>query len=170
MVSQFPLSSDFVLLGDAMNQLLQDSFVPSGGARPGWSTGTRNGTTARPMPLDVYATSDEAVVIAAVPGMTPENLDITYTQNTLTLSGSVPSAAESEQGQHATWYMRELWSGQFQRTVTLPFEVDASKAEATFEHGIVRINLPKAEWTKPQKIAITTGSGQQEAIGAGANS
>ena len=72
------------------------------------------------MPLDVYATPDEAIVIAAVPGMTPENLEITYTQNTLTLSGSVPNVAESEQGQNATWYLRELWSGQFQRTVTLP--------------------------------------------------
>jgi HSP20 family protein len=121
------------------------------------------------VPLDVYATPEEAIVIAAVPGMTPENLAITYTQNTLTLSGSVPNVAESEQGQHATWYLRELWSGQFQRTVTLPFEVDASKAEATFEHGIVRITLPKAEWTKPQKIAIKAGSGQ-EAIGAGSGS
>jgi len=63
-----------------------------------------------------------------------------------------------------------LWSGQFQRTVTLPFEVDASKAEATFENGLVRIALPKAEWTKPQKIAITAGSGQQEAIGSGSGS
>jgi HSP20 family protein len=170
MVSQFPLSSDFVLLRDAMNQLLTDSFVPSGGGRSGWSNGTRNGMTARPMPLDVYVTPDEAVVIAAVPGMSPENLEITYTQNTLTLSGSVPNVAESEQGQNATWYLRELWSGQFQRTVTLPFEVDPSQAEATFEHGIVRITLPKAEWTKPQKIAITVGSSQQEAIGAGSSS
>ena len=169
MVSQFPLSSDFVLLRDAMNQLLTDSFVPSGGGRSGWGSGTRHGTTARPMPLDVYATRDEAIVIAAVPGMNPEQLEITYTQNTLTLSGSVPCADESEQGQNATWYLRELWSGQFQRTVTLPFEVDASKAEATFEHGIVRITLPKAEWTKPQKIAIKAVSGQ-EAIGAGSGS
>jgi HSP20 family protein len=77
--------------------------------------------------------------------------------------------AESEQGQHVAWYLRELWSGQFRRTVTLPFEVDASKAEASFEHGIVRITLPKAEWARPQKIAIKAGSGQQ-AIGAGASS
>jgi HSP20 family protein len=165
MVSQFPLSSDFVHLRDAMQQLLQDSFVPSGGSRYGWSTGFR----ARPLPLDVYATPDEAVVIAAVPGMSPEQLEITYTQNTLTLSGSVPSAAESEQGQNATWYLRELWAGQFQRTVTMPFEVDASRAEATFEHGIVRITLPKAERAKPRKIAIKPGS-SQEAIGAGATS
>jgi len=120
----------------------------------------------RPIPLDVYATPDEAVVIAAVPGLNPENLEITYTRNTLTLSGTIPSASESEQGQQVTWYMRELWSGQFQRTLTLPFEVDASKAEATFEQGIVRITLPKADWAKPQKIAVTAGGGQQ-AIGAG---
>ncbi len=167
MVSQFPLGSEFVHLREAMHQLLQDSFVPSGGSR----YGTRPGTRAMrwPVPLDVYATPEEAVVIAAVPGMSPEHLDITYTQNTLTLSGSMPSAAESEQGQGSTWYLRELWSGQFQRTVTLPFEVDASQAEATFEHGLVRIVLPKAEWAKPHTIAITARSGQ-EAIGAGATS
>ena len=167
MVTQVPIGSDFVLLRDAMNQLLSDSFVPSGGARSGWSNGSR--TTARPMPLDVYATPDEAIVIAALPGMNPQDLDITYTQNTLTLSGSVPSAVDSEQGKNATWYAHELWSGQFQRTVTLPFEVDASKAEATFERGMVRITLPKAEWTKPQKIAIKAGSAQQEAIGGGSS-
>jgi HSP20 family molecular chaperone IbpA len=52
--------------------------------------------------------------------------------------------------------------------VTLPFEVDSAQAQATFEHGMVRITLPKAEWAKPQKIAIKTGS--QQAIAAGANS
>ena len=165
MVNQFPLSSDFVHLRDAMQQLLEDSFVPARGSRSGWGR-----AMPRPVPLDVYATPDEAVVMAAVPGMNPQDLEITYNQNTLTLSGSVPSAAESEQGKNATWFLRELWSGQFQRTVTLPFEVDAGKAEASFEHGIVRIRLPKAERAKPQKIAIKSGSGQQEAIGAGAGS
>jgi HSP20 family protein len=124
---------------------------------------------ARPVPIDVYATPDEAVVIAAVPGLNPEHLEITYTDNTLTLFGSVPGAVDSEQSKNATWYVHELWSGQFQRTVTLPFEVDAGKAEASFEHGIVRITLPKAEWAKPQKIAIKAGSGQQ-AIGTGSRS
>ena len=167
MVNTFPLGQDFVLLRDAMRQMLQESFVPSGGSRYAWSTGSH--WMARPLPLDVYATPDEAVVIATVPGLSPENLEITYADNTLMLSGSIPSAAESEQGQDATWYMHELWSGQFQRTVTLPFEVDPAQAQATFEHGIVRITLPKAEWAKPQKIAIKAGGGQQ-AIGTGAGS
>ena len=167
MVNTFPLGQDFILLRDAMRQMLEESFVPCGGSRYAWSTGSQ--AMARPLPLDVYATPDEAVVIAAVPGMSPENLEITYSDNTLTLSGTVPGAAESEPGQNATWYLHELWSGQFQRTVTLPFEVDPAQAQATFEHGIVRITLPKAEWAKPQKIVIKAGCGQQ-AIEAGANS
>lgn len=166
MVNQVPLSQDFVFLRDAMSQLLEDSFVPSGGRRwPGTSNGTRS--MARPLPLDIYATADDVVVSAAVPGMNPQDLEITYNQNTITIAGSIPTAADSEQGQHATWYIHELWSGRFQRTVDLPAEVDASKAEATFDNGIVRITLPKAAWTKPQKITITAASGAHEAIGAG---
>ncbi len=166
MVSQFPFGQDFVVLRDAMNQLLEDSFVPARGSR-GSSGG--NGTTVRPLPLDVYATQNEAVIIAAVPGMSPQNLDVTIDQNVVTLSGTVPTAAESEQGKGATWYLHELWHGQFRRSVTLPFEVDAGQADATFENGIVRIVLPKAERAKPHKIAIKAAGDQQEAIGAGAS-
>ena len=164
MVSQFPLSQDFVFLRDAMNQLLEESFVPSGSRR--WSATNGARTVARPLPLDVYATPDEVVILAAVPGMNPQDLEITYDQNTVTLSGAIPTATESEQGKDATWYLHELWHGQFRRSITLPFEADASKAEATFQNGVVRITLPKAEWTKPHKIAIKSGS-QQEAIAAG---
>jgi HSP20 family molecular chaperone IbpA len=95
-----PIGHDFVLPRDAMRQMLQESFVLSGGSRHAWSNGSQ--AMARPLPLDVYATPDEAVDIAAVPGMSPENLEITYTDNTLTLSGTVPGAAESEPGQKAT--------------------------------------------------------------------
>ena len=163
MVSQFPLGQDFVVLREAMNQLLEDSFVPTRSGRGG----SGNGKMVRPLPLDVYATQDEAVVIAAVPGMNPNDLEVIIDQNVVTLSGTVPTAAESEQGKNATWYVRELWSGQFQRSVTLPFGDEAAKAEATFDNGIVRITLPKAERAKPQKIAIRAAGGKQEAIASG---
>ena len=83
MVSQFPFGQDFVVLRDAMNQLLEESFVPSRGSR---STGS-NGTTVRPLPLDVYATQDEAVIIAAVPGMSQQNLEVTIDQNVVPSRG-----------------------------------------------------------------------------------
>lgn len=164
MVSTFPFGSDFVVLRDAVNQLLEESFVPTRGSR----NGGNNGTMVRSLPLDVYATTDEAVIIAAVPGMNAQDLDVTINQNVVNLTGSVPTAAESEQGKGATWYLHELWHGPFRRGVTLPFEVDAGRAEATFENGIVRIVLPKAERAKPQKIAIKSANGQQ-AIDASAS-
>jgi len=161
MVSQFPLTNHYVLLRDAVNQLLEESFVPS--------TGSRNGSSspARSLPLDVYATPDELVILAAVPGMNPAELEITYSQNTVTLAGTIPSATATEEGKAGTWYVSELWHGQFRRSLSLPFEVDASKAEATFEHGIVRIVLPKAEWTKPQKISIRVANQRERAIESG---
>ncbi len=158
MVSTFPFGSDFVVLRDAMNQLLEESFVPNRGSRSG---GSGNGAMVRSLPLDVYATSDEAIVIAAVPGMNAQDLEITINQNVVNLEGKLPTAAESDQGRGATWYLHELWHGPFRRSVTLPFEVDAAKAEATFDNGIVRITLPKAERAKPQRIAIRTADDQQ---------
>jgi HSP20 family protein len=164
MVSAFPFGQDFIVLREAMNQLLEDSFVPARGTRGV----TGDGSIARALPLDVYATPDEVVILAAVPGMDPKDLEVSIDQNVVTLAGSVPTATESEQGKNANWYLHELWHGQFRRSITLPFEVEAGKAEATFENGVVRITLPKAERAKPHKIAIKSGSGrQQEAISAG---
>src|SRR3954463_4104162 len=83
MVNHFPFGQDFVVLRDAMNQLLEESFVPARGTR------ASNGTaTARPLPLDVYTRQDEAIVIAAVPGMSPQDLEVTVNHSVVTLSGT----------------------------------------------------------------------------------
>ena len=165
-----PLSNEFVGLRQAMDQLLNESFVGSP-FRTLWSRGTGTGTgqTPWPLPLDVYATDQQVVVVAAVPGMRPEDLQVTYNQGTLTLAGTIQNVAEGEEAKGATWYAHELWSGQFRRALSLPFEVDADKADASFEHGIVRIVLPKAETAKPKTIAIKAGTSAQ-AIGSGAGS
>ncbi len=164
-----PLSNDFVGLRQAMDQLLNESFVGTP-FRTLWSRGgTGAGTAAFPLPLDVYATEHDVVVVAAIPGMRPEDLQVTYNQGTLTLAGTIQNAAEGEEAKGATWYAHELWSGQFRRSLSLPFEVDADKAEASFEYGIVRIALPKAETAKPKTIAIKAG-GASQAIGTGSQS
>ncbi len=141
------------------------------------------------MPLDVYATDDQVVIRAALPGIKPENLSISVYENTVTLSGTIagdeiPADAvwylrELPTGTFrravtlpfpadAVWYLRELPTGTFRRAVTLPFPVDAYHAEATFENGVVRVILPKAASAKPRKIAITSGE-QPKAVGAGAS-
>ena len=159
----------FVGLRQAMDQMLNESVVGTP-FRSLWSRGgTGTGATAFPLPLDVYATEQEVVVVAAVPGMRPDDLQVTYNQGTLTLSGTIHNVAEGEEAKGATWYAHELWSGQFRRSLSLPFEVDADHADASFEHGIVRIVLPKAEQAKPTTIAIKAGVATQ-AIGSGAGS
>ena len=163
-----PLSNEFVGLRQAMDQLLNESVVGTP-FRTLWSRGTGTGPTAWPLPLDVYATEQDVVVVAAIPGMRPEDLQVTYNQGTLTLSGTIHNVAEGEEAKGATWYAHELWSGQFRRALSLPFEVDADHADATFEYGIVRIVLPKAEQEKPKTIAIKAG-GSTQAIGTGSQS
>ena len=150
MVAQFNRGQEFVSLREAMNQLLEDSFT---NFRPIWQA-ARNGGTAQPLPLDVYATGDEVVVIAAAPGMRPEDLEITIHQSTLVLSGQVGNVAEAEEAKGATWYLHELPHGQFRRAITLPFEVDQAQADATFADGILKLRLPKAEQAKPRRIEV----------------
>jgi HSP20 family protein len=105
------------------------------------------------------------VLLAAIPGMRPKDLELTVHQDTVTISGTLHDVAESEEAKGATWYTRELWDGQIRRVLRLPFPVNADDVQATFENGILKVVMPKSEHLKPQKIAI--GGRQPEAIAEG---
>jgi HSP20 family protein len=151
MVSRYPVSSEFISLRDAMDRMVSDAF--SGNWRTLWQAG--DGIPGRvALPLDVYATPDAIVLIASVPGLRPEDLEVTINKNTVTLAGATPNVAAAEDAKDATWYLHELPGGSFSRSVTLPVEVDAAQADATFENGVLRLTLPKAEAAKPRKIEI----------------
>src|SRR5215217_896464 len=109
------ITSDAPLVG--LNQVMDRFLTESLSGTPFrtlWSqSGSGSGSrVAQPLPLDVYATENEAVIVAAVPGMNPEDLDLTVHQDTVTVSGTIPNVAESEETKQATWYVHELWSGQ----------------------------------------------------------
>ncbi len=150
-----PFLRDFVSLRDAVDRLFEESYV-SPERLFTWGT-----TTARPMPVEMYETPDELVVRALTPGVSPENLDVQYQQGTLVLRAKTePPAAHDDW----TWHVREFGYGEMTRTFTLPKDVDADRAEASFEHGILTLRLPKVEEAKPKTIRIGTGqSGQIEA-------
>jgi len=162
------LLNDLVTLSNTVDQLLGDTSLGEPLGRSWSRANASGGIVAQPMPLDVYATEDNAVILAAVPGMDPNDLDLTVQENTVTLSGSVRSTSESQEAQNATWYIRELPTGTYRRSISLPFAVEADRAEATFDHGILRVVLPKAEALKPKRIAINTT--QHQAIDAGGGS
>ena len=134
-----------------------------------WSREGNGGTgVAQAMPFDVYATDTQAVVMAAVPGMNPDDLEVTVHQNTISLSGRIGNIAETDETKDATWYVHELPSGTFRRSITLPFQIDADHVQASFENGVVRVIAPKAEQARPRRISIVSGQIQQpDALGAG---
>ena len=169
MVTRFSggsLFNDTVSLRDAMDRLFNESFVP-GQTRTLWSASE----SRSPFPLDVYATETELTVLAAVPGMDPEHLDISIEKGQVTLRGEVPDVATSEEAKDATWYLHELPRGSFQRTLSVPFEIDANAAEATFDNGMLRLTLPKAEAARPKqiKIQVASNGARSEAIASGAS-
>jgi HSP20 family protein len=106
------------------------------------------------MPLALYATDEQLVLLVAVPGMRPEELELTIHQDTVTLSGTVEALRHAEAVSGATWYLQELRQEPYQRSVRLPFPVDAERAEATLTDGLLRLALPKATQDRPRHIAI----------------
>lgn len=166
MVQRLPsLTDDFVSLRDAMERFFSES-MSSSPFRGIWSAAGPSGRM--PLALDVYGTKEEVVLIAAVPGLGPEDIEITINQNTVTLSGKVPNAAQSEEAAGATWYLHELGHGSFQRSITLPMEIDAARADATFDQGILRLRLPKSEAAKPRRIEVRAAEPARPAVEANA--
>jgi HSP20 family protein len=135
---------DLLSLRQAMDRLFEESFVNP----RSWSWGD-NGL----VPMDVYATDDDFVLEANLPGVKPEEVDITVEGNTLTVSGETQSSRKEDEG--AT-ILQEIRRGRFTRTVTLPAGLEPDKAKATFEDGVLTLRIPKAEQVKPRQIKITS--------------
>jgi HSP20 family protein len=138
-----------------MDQLFEESFV-----KPGtWQFGE-----GQMVPVDVRATNEEVVVEAILPGVKPEEVEITMEGNTLTITGDTSSMIPAREG----LLLQEIRRGRFVRTLTLPDGLEADKATATFEDGVLTLRIPKAEQIKPRQIRIATepsrldGNGQHE--------
>ena len=117
--------------------------------------------------LDITTSLDELVVKASLPGCKPEDVDITLTGSTLTISGEMKEQARREE---ESWILNEIRRASFSRTLELPRGLVGDRATASYEHGILTLRIPKAEEVKPRQIRITaTGEAQpeRELVGAG---
>jgi HSP20 family protein len=131
-------------LRQAMDRLFDEDFRPTR-----WLAGGLDGPA---LPLDV-TTSDDAVTIeAALPGIKPDDVDITVENGTVTISGKTASERSAEEG---SYVVQEIRRGNFSRSVTLPNGLEPDKARATFENGILHLEIPKAEQLKPRQIKIS---------------
>ncbi len=140
-LSRWEPMNEMMTLREAMDRLFDDAFT-----RPIRS----NGHSIIPS-IDMYQTNDDVVVKASLPGLRPDDVEITITADLLTLRGEFKNENENKD---ATWHIHEQSSGSFERSVMLPTEVQTDKAKAEFENGVLTITLPKAETVKPKTINI----------------
>ncbi|GAC1396373.1 MAG: hypothetical protein NVSMB52_09840 [Chloroflexota bacterium] len=147
-------TSGYVPLRDAVDRLFAGSFIMPEHLTSGAETWP---------PTNLRITEDDVVLCMAIPGADPDDINVSVTGDTVTVSGEVshvdhgPKAHVQEpadQRQRSQTYIEEIWHGKFQRSFILPIQVDANKAAANYEHGILTLTLPKSETTKPRKVQV----------------
>lgn len=107
--------------------------------------------------LDVVENENEFIVKASIPGINPDDLDVSYTDDTLTIKGEIKSDNEVNEKQY---HLRERRYGSFSRSLSLPMRVKGDSIEASYQNGVLSLRLPKAEEVKPRRIAIKVNEQQ----------
>jgi HSP20 family protein len=105
-------------------------------------------------PVDLYETDEQVVFEMAVPGVKVEDLDISVEGRQLFVRGKLPSAED----ENRRYWVKNIPTGEFTRTVTLPNGVNTENVEANVQHGILRVVLPKVAEAKVKKIAINANN------------
>jgi HSP20 family protein len=141
---------DMISLRDAMDRLMSESFVRT---RMGEGSGMAS------LAVDVREEGDEFVVTASVPGVRPDDVEISVLGDMLRIRGERRESRE-EGGDEERWILREQRFGSFERAVQLPTAVKADQANADFSNGILTITLPKAEHARERKIPVRSSSGE----------
>lgn len=142
---------EMMSLRDEMDRLIDQTF--SGGSLGPWQSSTNWG-----LALDVAENDDAFIVTASIPGMKPDDLDITITDNVLTIKGEYKADKTIEEEQY---HIRERRYGSFGRSITLPVAVNADEVDANYENGVLTLTVPKAEEVKPRRITVKVHSNGQ---------
>ena len=143
----------------ALNRELDRVLAGDNGAASG-------STQSWTLPLDVLERADDYLVVADLPGVSPEQVDISFEHNTLTVRGTRPWAFNTNEGGELRVYSAERWTGSFERSVRLPEYVEGDRIEASFANGVLTITVPKAAAAKPRKIQIQNGGGESKQLNA----
>lgn len=135
--------AEFASLRRAMDRVFDEPM--------GVRTWLRPDTTDLTFPIDLYETDNSVVVKAALPGLKPDDVDISMHDGALTIKGE---SKQEEETKEEGWYRREIRYGSFMRSVPLPVGVISDKAEAKFKDGLLTVTLPKAEESVAKTIKV----------------
>ena len=127
---------------DPMDRLFRSFLVPAGPPA---------GSVDRAAPLDVRETDEEIVVTASLPGVAPEDIEVTIEDRVLSIRTESAAEDESENG---SYLVRERRTGSYRRALRLPASVDAEKVDSGYEHGVLTITLPKREEAQARRIEV----------------
>jgi len=105
----------------------------------------------RGLPLDVAESEEGYVVKASVPGINPDNVEVSIEEDVLTIKGEIAKDSETEE---ETYLIRERHAGSFSRSIRFPVEVNTEAVGATYENGVLTLNVPKVEEVKPKRVEI----------------
>jgi len=103
--------------------------------------------------VNVWTGPESVVVTCELPGVGPDDLDISVVGETLTIRGA---RTPEQLGEGSTYHRRERGHGRFTRVLQLPFRVEPDEVNAAFKNGVLSITLPHAQADRPKKIQVTT--------------
>ena len=101
--------------------------------------------------VDVIDRDDDILIKAEIPGVDRKDLDVTMTDNAVTIKGSVSHEKEEKKGDY---FRKEISRGSFSRTVALPSDVEGAKAEANYKDGVLELTIPKVAKSKRRKVTV----------------
>jgi HSP20 family protein len=140
-------------LREAMNRMFEESFI--------WP-GRLEVFAGRNFPVDVYESKDKQgyVVEASLPGAKPEDISISAMGDTLTISYTTKREEKTEK---PNYVRQERYEGEMTRTIVLPTQIQPEKVEATYDRGVLKLEIPKSEAARPKQIEVKA----KEGAGAG---
>jgi len=111
--------------------------------------------------MDIYETPDAYEIEGALPGVKPEDVEITLNNNVLTIRGETKVQEEKEE---RNYHLRERGVGAFVRSITLPSSINADAIEAHYDNGVLKLRLPKAEGARPKRIQVQPNGGTTKTV------
>ena len=147
---------------DPFDRLFDSLWGASGG-------GNRGGSLVGAPETDVMETEREIRVVTEMPGLKPDDVEVDVENNVLTIRGE--KREERTEGEGGKYHLAERRYGTFARSFVLPRDVDADRIEASFEHGVLTVRIPKSERAQRRRIQVGGAGNQEQAgVGVGGNS